>query len=101
MLEFANGKKLITVLMLFCFSGFAGFPNREGHNILFQIPLRGVEKVGFDEEAEERAALEQPKSGSESVSDQNDGNYLNLFSCMCVGNCLEFVLSVCISLNFK
>ena len=60
--------------MCFFFQDLRVSQNREGHNILFQIPLRGVEKIGFDEEEEEeRAALEQPKSGSESGSDENDG----------------------------
>ena len=47
--------------------------NREGHNILFSIGLRGVENVGFDEEeAEEQAALEPAGSKAESGSEDGE-----------------------------
>ena len=48
--------------------------NREGHNVLFQIQLRGVKRLGFDEEAaEEEAALKSPESGADEESDEQDG----------------------------
>ena len=47
--------------------------NREGHNVLFSIPLRGAEDVGFDEEAaEEQAALEAPESESDGGTEIDD-----------------------------
>ena len=63
-------------LLFCCCQDLRVSQNREGHNILHSIALRGVENVGFDEEiAEEQAALEPAGSGSDSGS-ENDAEQL-------------------------